>query len=281
MRKTWKFGGVEWCAVGRKENVRFICLEPMALDIETSWNHDEDNPVCWIVSVQVLWGGKYYLYRTPSDFINFLKAIKTSYNIDNKHIIRIFIHNASFDLTYLIPYLRQAFYKETITEIDGHPVKTNNERALLAKAHKIIDYQIDGFDFRDTYILSQSSLDRWCKDLDTENKKATGFYDYDVKHYQTDKLTEEEEFYDRMDVYSLIDCVKKNNALNGDTVASMPYTMTGYVRRDLKAECNGDPEYKRMLAASKMDAEQYLMCLMAYSGGYTHCSRFVKEETRF
>ena len=44
---------------------------PVILDTETAWNHDENSPETWIVSIQVLFNGKYYFFQTPLELMEF------------------------------------------------------------------------------------------------------------------------------------------------------------------------------------------------------------------
>ena len=57
----------------KKNKYRNICVDYACLDCETSWNHDIDNPICWITSIQFLFQDEYFLFRKPSEFVKHLK----------------------------------------------------------------------------------------------------------------------------------------------------------------------------------------------------------------
>ena len=53
------------------------CMEAVFLDIETSNNHAEDpkDLRTWISSIQVLFNGKYYLFRYPEELIKWFEGL--------------------------------------------------------------------------------------------------------------------------------------------------------------------------------------------------------------
>lgn len=275
--KTWEYAGLPWKKTGNK---KCTCLEPMCLDIETSWNHDPDNPITWLASCDVIWGKEYVRFRTPSELVAWLSFQKRSKNLDENHRVLCVIHNAGYDLSYLIPFLRLSFLKEkTVVDPEtGEEYSESNEHLLISKEHKIIAYKIDFLEVRDTYILSQSSLAQWAKELNTTHKKAEGSYDYQKIIYQDTEINQTESEYDLMDVLTLRDCVIKNNELHGDDITTMPYTLTGYVRRDLQNAIAGDKEYFNLVGQTRLTPDQYYLVLKSYAGGYTHANRFFKSQ---
>ena len=69
-------------AYWKRKYRKFLTLsEPIILDIETSWNHDYDSPLCWMVSAQVYFNGEYHLYRKPSDLIQFPFDLYKDWNL--------------------------------------------------------------------------------------------------------------------------------------------------------------------------------------------------------
>ena len=107
MSKVWKYKGARFTIA--KNNI--YCLEPMFLDIETSNNHAErpEDLRTWISSIQVLFMNKYHLFRYPEEFIQFLAAIRHRYGLepgDMKKRLIIYVHNLSYDISYLYPYIK-------------------------------------------------------------------------------------------------------------------------------------------------------------------------------
>lgn len=237
--------------------------EPMALDIETS----NTDIITWISSIQVYFLGEYYLFRTPKELVDFLKDIIVTYNLYYKYRLMVIIHNASYDLSYLIGYFQKY-------------LPDKEDRSILKRdRNNTISYRQGGLVFRDTYALVNTSLEKWGKDLNIEHKKKVGYYDYDKLIYQDTELTDSEKQYDRYDVLSLYECFQTQLAIHGDTVATVPYTSTGYVRRDCEKECRKDKYYRnKYFVENALSLEQFNLTVRAFSGGYTHNNRFFAEQ---
>lgn len=248
----------------KKNKYRNICVDYACLDCETSWNHDIDNPICWITSIQFLFQDEYFLFRKPSEFINHLKSIENEIVDRDKNKIVIYIHNASYDLSYLIQWLVKGF--------------GNDFKMIAVSSHKIISFTISCFEFRCSYKLSNKSLNKWSKDLNTENRKQVGYYDYDKIIYQDNKLTEKEKLYDKMDVIVLNECLKKQFELFNDNVITVPITSTGYIRRiarnNFKKQKGQREEFKR----TRLNEFDYKLINEEFSGGMTHGNRFYCGE---
>ena len=244
----------------KKNKYRNICVDYACLDCETSWNHDIDNPICWITSIQFLFQDEYFLFRKPSEFVKHLKSIENKIVDRDKNKIVIYIHNASYDLSYLIQWLVKGF--------------GNEFKMIAVSTHKIISFSISCFEFRCSYKLSNKSLNKWAKDLNTENRKQVGYYDYDKIIYQDSKLTEKEKLYDKMDVIVLNECLKKQFELFNDNVITVPITSTGYIRRiarnNFKKQKGQREEFKR----TRLNEFDYKLINEEFSGGMTHGNRF-------
>ena len=106
-----------------------VCLVPIHLDVETSNNHAEDprDLITWISSIQVEFNGYYYLLRTPEQLIEFYKVIYKNLQMEPKDGDKLpkkvitFIHNSSYDLSYLwkseIFVCYHSEIKEFLTEV--------------------------------------------------------------------------------------------------------------------------------------------------------------------
>lgn len=231
----------------------------MALDTETS--HTDD--VSWISSIQVYFLNKFHLFRKPIDFINFLNEIIERYEIYEFQRLIVIIHNASYDLSYLIGYFQLYLpYKD-------------KRSVIMRDKHNIVCYRQGGVEIRDSYALCNKSLEKWGKDLNIEHQKQVGLYDYTKIIYQDSELTDNEIKYDEYDVLSLYECFQKQMEIENDSIATVPYTSTGYVRRDTEKFCRKDKYYrKKYFTETKLNLEMFNMCLYSFAGGYTHNNRF-------
>ena len=250
------------------------CNEPMFIDIETSNNHAEDpaDLRTWIVSIQVLFHNEYHLFRYPEELIKYLKGLyyklylKPSEKFNKKLII--YIHNLSYDMSYLYPYLLQLPGVDPEAEYQG----------IIEGPNKFLSLVFGSFEFRCSYRLSGMSLEKWSKEMNAEHLKKVGMYNYDKVHFQDDELSEEEQDYDKYDVYSMRDCLYKQMKYHNDDITTIPLTKTGYIRRTLRKSCFNDPHYKKKYFwDTKLSARAYEFCLKSYAGGYTHNNRFWRD----
>lgn len=242
------------------------CDEPVFLDCETSWNHDPENPICWIVSIQVLFDGHYHLFRKPEELMQWYHEKIDQMNLhDNRRLIT-YIHNASYDLSYLAPYIQMYL-----------PGK-DKRFGLYDGANKIITYNQGCLEFKCTYLLSGVSLAKWSSELSIEHPKKIGLYDYEKTLYQDSELSEDELEYDKLDVISMEECFRKQLKLHDDTITTIPLTSTGYSRRLLRNSCD-NPDYRNeYFIENRIDLHELLMDKHAYAGGYTHNNRHLKSK---
>ena len=105
---------------GSKSNKIEICERWISLDTETSWNHDEENPISWIYQWAFKFGDYIATGRTPQEFILELKKIYNEYELNENRKIIIFVHNLSYDIQYLKNYLIEAFGEYKILAISAH-----------------------------------------------------------------------------------------------------------------------------------------------------------------
>ena len=241
--------------------------EPIYLDIETAWNHDTKNPITWMVTAQVRFNGHYYLFRKPSELMSFYNQLCRLYNLNSEKVLVTYIHNASYDLSYLLPYIQECL-----------PAK--EDRYIICDSeHKITTYQQGGLCFRCSYMLTHISLAQWSKDMNVEHKKQVGLYDYSAIVYQDTELDHDMKKYDEYDVLSMEECLKKQMQLHHDNIATIPLTATGYIRRILRNSCASDHYYRcKYFVDTRLDLESYKFTVNSYAGGYTHNNRWLKSK---
>ena len=244
------------------------CSEAMFLDIETSNNHAQDPRKLrtWVTSIQVRFNNEYHLFRKPSELTAWLNSLIKEYDLDQERRILVFIHNAAYDLSYLVPWLQRDLPKDP-------------RRGIYEGLHKIIMYDQYCFEFRCTYQLTGMSLAKWSNDLDIEHKKQLGLYDYDKIIYQDDELSQDELMYDEYDVLSLEECLKKQLLKYNDELATIPLTSTGYCRRQFRKGAQSDRYYrKNIFIPSRLDVKSMKYSVNAFAGGFTHGNRYLKSK---
>ena len=111
--------------------------------------------------------------------------------------------------------------------------------------------------------------------MGVEDKKLRGF-DYDKPRYPWTELTEFELLYCINDVRGLVQALKRKAEINGDTLATMPLTATGYVRREARKAMRGFHWHQLhdMMPTWKV----YKLARAAFRGGDTHASRFYVDK---
>ena len=250
------------------------CNEPMFLDIETSNNHAEDpsDLRSWIVSIQVLFHNEYHLFRYPEELISYMKklyyklGLKPSENFKKKLIV--YVHNLSYDASYLYPYL---------INLPGVDLESDYQ-GIIEAPNKFLSLVFGSYEFRCSYRLSGMSLEKWSKEMNAEHIKKVGLYDYDKVLYPDSELSEDEQDYDKYDVYSMRDCLYKQMSYFKDDITSIPLTKTGYIRRTLRKSCFNDPHYrKKYFWDTRLEARNYEYCLKSFAGGYTHNNRYWRD----
>lgn len=249
-----------------------LCLEPVCLDIETSNNHAEkpEDLRTWIVSIQVYFNNEYYLFRTPEELVKWFnkiyKRLKLYPTSKYKKKLIIYIHNASYDLSYLLPYINLL------------PDFGYSNQGIIEGPNKILTYVRGSLEFRCSYLLTSMSLEKWSKEMNVEHKKQVGLYDYDAIIYPDTKLSDNQKIYDKYDVLSMRECLEKQMQYHNDTLATIPLTSTGYVRRNLRKSCRKDKYYRNeFFYDNRLNPDLFTYYLRSYAGGITHNNRFYKD----
>lgn len=250
----------------KKSHIRYW-YKPIFLDIETSHNHNQEAPKTWITSICCRFNGHTRLFRNVDKWVEWMKLLIILYSLNVDDRMVVYIHNASYDLSYLIPYIQR--------DLPGYENKSG-----IMDGKKIIVYQQPPFEFRCTYLLTGKSLEMWGKDFDVEHKKKIGMYDYNKIIYPDTLLSDQEQQYIENDVICMEECFSKQLEFTKDNVATIPLTATGYVRRDLRTACNNDYYRNNYFNNSVLTAESYLYCLNSYAGGYTHNNRFKRSTVQ-
>lgn len=246
-----------------KHPVKYI-QTPLILDTETSHNHNEEQPIGWIYQWCMEWAGEYAIGRNVSELIKLFRWIVDTYNLDDDVRVVIFVHNLSYDMTYLSGWLHEEFGKGEI---------------LALKSRKILTVRFGGLEFRCSYLLSNMSLAQWGKKLKCNITKMVGAIDYNEILYVDSELDTTAWEYMINDVAALKECIYRAMYYDKDTVATIPLTSTGYVRRDIRRATRKDKKYHKWFLKCRMSPRVYQLLRYAFSGGLTHENRFYGGKT--
>jgi len=258
-----------------------LCDDFITLDTETSWNHNEAQPVGWVYQWALTYCGAVVYGRRPSELMTVLERIKRVNNIGEYavsesgsvcHKISVYVHNLSYDYAYIGDWLRLTF---------GGVYKSgeDTQRMLAISPHSILTYESAGFCFKCSYKLTHKSLAQWGKEMNTKHRKLVGTVDYDAIHYQDSKLTFTDWKYMFYDVIVLDECLRMQMRLYNDDLISIPLTVTGYVRRECRNEYLKDKKNRYKFLDRRLDIDLYNMCRDEFAGGFTHGNRFLSGKT--
>lgn len=159
-----------------------------------------------------------YIGRDLSEAIALFEHIALSIDYDTKLIV--YVHNLSYDFQFLKGY---------------YPFKADEVFALDKR--KILKCTMfDGkIELRCSYLHSNMSLDNFAKKWAVIYQKQDG-EEFDYHKFRTSEtpLTETEIKYCACDILALCEALENEMKHDGDTLATIPLTVTGYMRRDVK-----------------------------------------------
>lgn len=233
-----------------------------AFDIETTALKDirESFMYIWQFSIN----GEYCIIgRTWTEFINFLDMINATIENRKANLI-VYIHNMDYEFSFL----------SGIIEIS---------EPFFVAPHAPLFFNYGNIQFRCSYMLTNMSLNKLLKSWNVEHQKQSGEdFDYSIMRYPWTELSEEEYQYCINDVIGLSEAIKAQMAAYGDTLATIPLTKTGYVRRDFKTIFSDEDKkfkkgdkntfnfYRRRELQPSL--ELYNILHEAFRGGNTHGS---------
>lgn len=229
-------------------------------DIESTSAYVHYKKTAYMYVWQFSLSGLVILGRTWDQFETLLDAIKERLGVEpcfpeSRHpgkMLPIYIHNESYEFQFI----RKLRAWREIFALDSHkPI-----RAL----------DLDGFEFRCSYVLSGLGLGK----LEPRNgvRKQKGDLDYRKIRTQDTPLTEKEIGYCVDDVRVLASWLDDKLIDNGDTLATVPMTRTGYVRRDTRYHCFQDAQYRALMKSLTLTPKQYKQLKRAFAGGFTHAN---------
>lgn len=261
------------------ERMPTVTYEPMFYDSETSnIKHKEKRYITkkkyeivdvvdetWVYLWMCSVGDFVYYGRYLHEFFELLEFVHTFYHTDELNKIDIWIHNASYDISYMY---------DLLFKFNGG---TSGINMLFIKERQLICWEFEelGITIKCTYRLTNRSLDKWCRDLHIKDAKLTGVKDYSAIYYPWDKLPKNEYKYGAYDIISLKECFYKEIEMQGYNFANCPMTQTGFVRKDFQKAYNDPKKYKsnhETFKKTRVNLEQYNRLTRAAMGGYVASS---------
>ena len=236
---------------------------PCAFDIETTNMYELDNegkikkeprPYAFMYHWQFCFDDQVVFGRTWEEFQDLIKSLESHLNLSYKNRLVVWVHNLPFEWAFMRQFINyeEGFFRE--------------ERSPL----KIVT--TEGIEFRCSYALSNMSLQKFCENEEgvTHYKLSGDDFDYSKIRTAVTTLTDMEKAYCYNDVRGLCECIKSR--MKHDTLAKMPMTSTGYVRRDLWTNFKKNKKNRQHFKDCALDEHLYTMCRQAFRGGNTHAN---------
>lgn len=250
------------CKESHKRGITYLEI-PCAFDIETTSIYKrkkdgsietEPRPYAFMYHWQFCLDDKVVFGRTWEEFKKLLKTLEQNLNLSYKVRLVVFVHNLPFEWFFMQRFIE---YEEGFFLDEKKPAK------ILTKG---------GIEFRCSYALSNMTLNKFCKnETGVIHYKLSGdTYNYEKIRTPTTPMEEYEEAYCYNDVRGLCECIASR--LQHDTLATLPMTSTGYVRRDLRESVRGNKKYRDKFRNNALDPKLYTMCRQAFRGGDTHAN---------
>lgn len=241
---------------------------PCAFDIETTNIYRRNKrgnidphfrPYAFMYHWQFCIGYRVIFGRTWKEFQQLLRAIIRNMNLKNNLRLVVYCHNLSYEMQFMRRFISVT---ESFCKSERRPLKIVHDNAI---------------EFRCSAALSNMRLEMFCKSENATFYKLEDTYDYDKIRTADTQLTETEESYCYNDVRGLCECIQ--SLMRFDTLATMPMTSTGYVRRDARIEVKKNKSNRRIFRDSALSAEDYKNMRAAFRGGDTHANIRFSNQT--
>lgn len=198
---------------------------------------------------------KVIMGRTWPEFIELLERLRKELGLRHAHYFVIYVHNLPFEFQFFRNFV-------TLTQV------FSLERRKVVKC--IVN---DAFEFRCSYKLSNMSLQKFVSSTPGAlYYKKGGDLDYKKIRTPSTPLTNEELAYCYNDVRGLREAILHLLISEKDTLASIPMTSTGYVRREFRAAINQNGKNHLIFKDLRLDPFLYALLKTATRGGNCHCN---------
>lgn len=254
---------------------------PATFDIEST-TIDGEKPEAFMYHWQFCLNGKVCFGRTWEEWLEFMHNLGIALELAANKVLVIYVHNLAYEFMFVKDFL----YIESLFAREAHKVikllaclESDYEKGINKIGNVSRETsEIPFFEFRCSYFLSNMSLAKFCENSKfCTHYKLVDTYDYRKVRTPITPMTEEELAYCYNDVKGLEECILSKLDDECDTLATIPLTSTGYVRRAMRAECRKYPEYRELFEMLMPTVPIYKLLRQAFRGGNTHASRYYAD----
>lgn len=240
---------------------------PASFDIETSSFKIKGKKIAtsylWSLNIN----GSTIVGRTWTEFVEILDYVALHMRT-NKTKLVIYVHNLAYEFQFMRGWLE---FDEVFAVKERRPIHATMK---------------NGIEFKCSYILSNYALEYIGDNLIKTYTvtKDVGAVDYSLIRHWSTRLTDEEIWYNVHDNQVVTSFIQEKLETEG-TIADLPLTNTGYVRRYCRDYCftqmatetkiikRNKARYHERIDSLKIMSEcEYDQLHAAFAGGYTHAS---------
>lgn len=222
-----------------------------AFDIETTTIHHDDTMSGFMYHWQFAIQDTVCFGRTWTEYIEFIDKLHTIWGLSDHKRLVVYVHNLSFEFQFFKDFF-------DISSI------------FARKKRQVITAVTNGIEYRCSYKLSNMSLSRLCANSKLCTLVKRGEYNYRKLRTPSTPMDNDELGYCYCDVVGLTQCI--DTYLLDDTIASIPLTSTGFVRRECRKAMQSNPKNYELMQKIKLDVDTFTMCKKASRGGNTHAN---------
>lgn len=263
---------------GRGRNKTDWYNYPCAFDIETTtyrsgelgYNHPDGRPAALPYLFQFNIYGCVIMVRYIEQAMDIFNWLGDYFIAGRKRRLAIFDHNLAYEYGFFKDYWRL----------------NNKECFALDIHHPVTLVLTNGLIIRDSYKLTNMSLETLTKDWSVKYKKNKEIMDYSAKRAPWDQLDAQTLEYSALDVLSLSDAIGQYLKARSTGVWTKSPTSTSFIRAAFKEtigignkhRTKEQKQYFKTLDKCKIDADIYNMLLRQARGGNTHANRAITGE---
>lgn len=258
---------------GRNRRKLYYYNYPCSFDIETTtirsgqldYVHPEDRPVAFPYLFQFNIYGSVFMVRQYQEALDIFRWLGELFIRGEKKRLILYDHNLSYEWSFFAG-LWDIQPKQCFAMDEHHPVTIVLTNGLM---------------LRDSYKMTNMSLDTLSKDWSRIYKKAPELMDYTRLRTPYTELDKDTLLYSALDVLSLSEAITYFLRARGEPIWTKCPTSTSFIRAALKSRIGvgvkkrtkEQKKYFKMLERSRIDMDIYSYLLRQARGGNTHENR--------
>jgi len=261
---------------GKKRQTTHYYNYPCSFDIETTTitageygylplEPKDAQPIAFPYLFQFNIYGRVVMVRQFEEALKIFDLLAENFCKHKYKRLVIFVHNLGYEYHFFKDHWR-VNSKESFALDERHPV------TLLLR---------NGLMIRDSYKMTNMSLETLTKDWSVKYIKKPEIMDYMKRRTPYDKLDDKTLEYSALDVLGLSDAMQEFLKAHETGVWTRSPTSTSFIRAELKAAIGygakmlmaEQKRYQKLLQKCKIDEDMYLLLKRLARGGNTHANR--------